>query len=110
MNEKDRNRHIVNVARELYDALGRMDWNRVDVEELGQKVADKVPFEKIGRGLAVKLVGLAVKAAEAAGALYQSGADAPLPAPNGAAPAPAEGPVKPDEVLPPGAPRSEAES
>lgn len=71
---------IVGVAKAIYERLGEANFSRADVEDLAQKIADKIPFEKLNRSLAVKLVSVGIKAAEAAAVLYQEGStDAPTP-------------------------------
>lgn len=106
---KQDSKGIVNVARAIYEQLGKADFSKSDVEELAKKVADRIPFAEIGRNLAVKLVSVGMRAAEAAGVLYENGtapADAPTP------------PTSPTdvkdaevvEVLPPGAHKSKDET
>jgi hypothetical protein len=102
---KQDSKGIVGVARAIYEQLGKAEFSKADVEELAKKVADKIPFQDIGRHLAIKLVSVGMKAAEAAGALYDNGTaptDAPATTP-AAPPAEAKGTVIQDaEVLPPG--------
>jgi hypothetical protein len=122
----EESKKIVNVARAIYAGLSETKWTRAEVEELAQKVADKIPWEQIGRNLAVPIVAVALKAAEAAGALYEQGSDpidvTPKPKEddkgNGEKTPPAR-PINPPtsepvkvpevevEVLPPGTPRAE---
>lgn len=95
---KQDSKGIVGVARAVYEQLGKAEFSRGDVEDLAQKIADKVPFEKIGRALAVKLVSVGMKAAEAAGVLYENGT---APEPTSVKEAEVID-VKPSDVIPPG--------
>lgn len=107
-----KNKYYVEVGRAIYENLAHVEFTRADVEDLARKVADRVPWERVGRELAVKFVAVGIKAAEAAGALYREGTDA-APAPTApeaeAAPeAPQERKVvdvPPEDVIPPGGKR-----
>lgn len=70
---------IVNVAKAIYDQLGKANFTRGDVEDLARQVTDKIPFDQLGRNLAVKLVSVGIKAAEAAKVLYDKGSEDAIP-------------------------------
>lgn len=98
---------LVGVAKAIYHHLGSVEFTRADIENLAKKVSDKVPWERIERSLAVKLVAVGIKAAEAAGALYEAGnvdaaQDVTPKAAEKTEPKPAETiEVRPEDVIPP---------